>query len=366
MKFGISDFFQDVGNFFKSGAVLGIDIGTVTIKIAELSERRSKFKLENYGILETKKYLDRPNQAIQTSSLKLVEEEAGDLLKILLKEMKPKTKLAIASIPSFNAFTTFLEMPLFSKDETAKAIAFQAKQYIPLPASSVSVDWIKIEEYEDERGQKNQRVLLIGFPVEVIKKYKTIFSKVGLKLIALEMEGLALTRAFLDKNDDSITMIVDIGAESTNMLVVEKGTMKYNSQTDYGGIFLTGALGRSLGISVSRAEELKRRRGLLASGGEYELSTLILPFLDVIIQEVKHAQEAFERRYGKKIQKLLLTGGGAKLLGIEKYFSSQINLRVINSFMLTGIEHNEQIEPILQKLNCDLPVAIGLAKRYFK
>ncbi len=365
MKFGISDFFQDVGNFLKSGTVLGVDMGTVSIKIIELSERRNKFKLENYGILETKKYLDHPNQVIQTSSLKFVEDEVYNLTKILLKEMRPKTKLAIASVPTFNAFITFLDMPLFSKDETAKTIAFQAKQYIPLPASSVSVDWFKIEEYEDERGQKNQRVLLIGFPVEIIRKYKTIFGKLGLKLIALEIEGLALTRAFFDKNDDSITMIVDIGAESTNMLVVEKGVMKYSGQTDYGGIFLTGALGRSLGISVSRAEELKKRRGLLASGGEYELSTLILPFLDVIIQEVKHAQGAFERRYGKKIQKLLLTGGGAKLLGIEEYFSTQIDLRITNSFMLTGIEHREELEPVSRNLNCELPVAIGLAKRYF-
>ena len=73
MKLGIGDFFSDIFNFLNAGTVLGVDIGTTSIKVVELSKKKNNFKLVNYGILETKNYLNQPNQVIQTSSLKLVD-----------------------------------------------------------------------------------------------------------------------------------------------------------------------------------------------------------------------------------------------------------------------------------------------------
>lgn len=104
MKLGFLDFFKDIANFLKSGSVLGVDIGTVSVKMAEISRKGDKFKIANYGILETKRYLERPNQAIQTGSLEIVEKEAVGLLNVLLNEVKPKTKTVIASIPTFSSF----------------------------------------------------------------------------------------------------------------------------------------------------------------------------------------------------------------------------------------------------------------------
>ncbi len=364
MKLGITDFFSDVSNFFKSGSVLGVDIGTVSVKIAELSEKRGKLRLENYGILETKNYLSLPNQVIHTGALKIVEKDAIGLLKIVLREMRPKTKIALASLPSFAVFMTTLDMPLLSKEETAKAIGFQASRYIPLPINMVSIDWFKIEEFQNARGERGQRIILVGIPNEIIKKYRYIFGALGLKLVTLEVESMALIRA-LAFQDKAVTLIVDIGAESTNVAVSENGALKYNGETDYGGVYLTQALSRGLGVSVYRAEELKRRRGLLGEGGEFELSTLILPFLDVILQEIKYVKDTYERRFEKKVNRLMFAGGGAKLLGLEKYFSEQLGLPVIPSAALQGIERSVELEPMVKDLNKSLAVAIGLARKYF-
>ena len=87
MKFlnPISNFFADIGNFFGGRSVLGVDIGTTSIKIAELSRKEERPVLINYGILETKDYLAHPNQVIQSSSLKISEKETAETLKILLR-----------------------------------------------------------------------------------------------------------------------------------------------------------------------------------------------------------------------------------------------------------------------------------------
>lgn len=364
MKLGVSNFFQDVSNFLRSGSVLGIDLGTVSVKMAEISEKKGKFKLENYGILETKNYLSQPNRVIQTSALKLVEKDIYEYLRILLSAIKPKTKNVLVSVPSFAVFITTIDMPLLSREETGKAIMFQARQYIPLPVSLVSIDWFKIEEFVNVQGERSQRILLIGVPNEIIRKYRNIFDELGLKLIALEVESLALTRA-LSKKDDGVTMMIDLGAESTNIIITENGVLKYNGQTDYGGIYLTQALSRGLGVSVSRAEELKRRRGLTGEGGEMELSTLILPFLDVILQEIRHTKDVYERRFLKKVEKVIVCGGGAKLLGIQEYFSGQLNLPFAAPETLKEILHPIWLESAMNGLNADLAIAVGLTKRYF-
>ncbi len=361
----VSDFFKDVFNFLKSGSVLGVDIGTVAIKIVEFSQKRGSFKFDNYGILETKNYLEHSNQAIQTSSLRILEKEAVALLKILLKELKPKTKTAVAAIPAFASFATTLDMPVLSRSETARAVMFQAPQYIPLPMSAVSIEWFKIEEFVDERGVKNQRLFLVGIPHDILRRYKNIFSQAGLRLVFMEIEGLALVRALAGLSGNAVTLVADIGAESTNIVVAQNGILKHVVQSDYGGGYLTQALARGLGLSNSRAEELKRRKGLLASGAEFELSTLITPFLDVIIQETRHAQDVFERRYNKKIEKIILVGGGAKLLGIDKYVSAQVNLPVSLGTIFQGTQYPLDIEPAIKGLNSDLTVAVGLAKKYF-
>ncbi len=366
MKFTkfVSDFFSDIGNFFKSRSVLGVDIGTTSIKIAELARKEERFSIVNYGILETKEYLNYSNRIIQSASLKISEKETAEILKILLREMRTKSKIAIGAIPSFAAFTTVLEMPVMSAGETKKAIDFQAPRYIPLPISEVAVDWLKVGEFETAERRRYQRIFLIGIPQEIIQRHKTIFKIAGLKLIALEIDGLALVRSLLSE-ETGATLLIDLGSETSNIFLTDDSNIFYAGQTDYGGVYLTQAIAHSLGVSVMRAEELKRRRGLLAGGAESELSTLAQPFLDVIIQEVNHAKSAYEHRYGKRVERVMLVGGGADLLGIEKYFANQISAPLAHPNIFRKVAYDLKLEPILSRLNNELPVAVGLAERYF-
>ena len=157
---------------------LGVDIGTTSIKIVEVERGKQLPRLSNYCILEDKSSLLRANTAIQTSSLKLFEDEVVGLLKSALREMKPRTNEAIASLPTFSAFTTILTFPEMSKEDLEKSILFGMKQYIPLPISEVAVDWMKVGEYKDEKGFLLQQILLISVPQEQIKKYKKIFKDI--------------------------------------------------------------------------------------------------------------------------------------------------------------------------------------------
>ncbi len=362
----ISDFLGDLGNFLRGGTVLGIDIGTSSVKVVELKKLGDRFALRNYGILETRDYLEHPNQAIQTSSLKLSERDAAATLKLLLRDMKPKTNLAVATLPVFTTFTTTLDFPDLPPAETEKAIHFQAAQYIPIPISQASIEWRKVAEYTDKEGRKHQRIILTATPNDVIRSYEQVFKLAGLRLVTLEHEPFAIARALKGSLTDAATLVVDIGAQSTSAIVLSRGAVEYVGQTDVSGIYLTQALSRSLEVSMSRSEELKRRRGLLGTGPEAELSTILLPFLDVIIQETRHTKELYEAQFGKRVEKVMFLGGGANLAGVEKYASGQLNLMLGQHSFMQGLVYPKELVPALRDLDNRLLVAFGCAKRYFK
>lgn len=344
---------------FNSKNFLAVDIGTTSIKMAEFGGTTKKPELRNYGWLENADYLERTNKVIQTSSLRISEKETTNLLKILISQVKPKTARVVASLPSFTAFITLLEMPLMPNEDTAKSVVFQARQFIPFAVSEVTIDWIKVGERADKEGTKKQQILLISVPNERIKSYREIFQAAGLKLSALEIESFSLTRA-LTNNDPTPSILVDIGGYSTNIAVAEGGFWKYNSHSDFAGHSLTQAVASGLSINSLRAEELKKRVGLIGIGGEYELSTLMFPFLDAIIQEVRRAKEIYEREYGGRIERTLLAGGGANLPGIEKYFTEQLGLTVVKGAPFNYLNYSEQITPLVNELGGRFAVAVGL------
>ena len=356
--------FDFLSSIFSPRSYLGVDIGTTSIKIVEIEKGRGKPELKNYGILESHGHLERVNDAIYTSSLKMADKETAELLKIILSSSKFKTKNAVASIPSFSSFITFMEIPQMPAADTAKALQFQIRQYIPLPSSDVAIDWLKIGEKEDQRGFIRQQIILIAVPNEQLFKYREIFKLAGLRLMALEVESLSLVRSLV-AGDQTLTLLVDIGGRSTSIMIVDKGTLRHGSHTDFAGASLTQAIANGLQINVRRAEDLKRRKGLVAKGGEYELSTLTSFYLDAIINEVKRAKEIAENNQEIKLERIILAGGGANLPGIGQYFESQIGLPTVigNSFLT--LKYPDQIEPIAKELGSTLGVAIGLGIREF-
>lgn len=364
MQLDFGNYFRNFSKFFRGNSVLGIDIGSSSIKIVELARKGNVFHLTNYGKLETKNYLDHPNQALQTSSLRIIEKDVIALMRTLLREMRPKSTRAILNIPAFIAFVAPVEMPLLSPSETARSLQFQARQYIPLPPSEVSLNFKKVGEFKNQKGVLMQRLLLIGVPKELLARYRNIFKKLPVRLMDTELESIAAVRA-LGSIEDKMRMYVDIGAEYTNVLFADKGGWTFNGQIDYGGIYLTQSVAHGLGITASRAESLKRRRGLLGTGGEFELSTLLVPFLDVIIQEVKRLGRGYEARYGAKVEEVVLIGGGANLLGIEKYMGLQIGIPIVSPQPFAHIQIPPAANDYKKELSKEFSVAIGLAEKYF-
>ncbi len=343
---------------------LGVDIGTTSVKVVEVKPGKKMPAVVNYGFSEESKYIGRPTSAIQTSNLKLFDQEATEILTTIVQKMKPQTKDVIASFPIFAAFVTVLDLPEMTPGELQSSIAFQAKQYIPLPISEVSLEWIKVGEYEDDKGYRHQQILLLSVPLEHINKFKKIFEMAGLELRWLELESLSVGRILI-ANDPTPTAVIDIGSRSTNIAFYEGGQLRFNGQSDFGGAALTQALASSLNINPRRAEELKKERGLVGSGAEYELSTIMLPFLDAIIGDVKKNEFNYKNQFPnvKPMERVILSGGGANLLGVEKYVEREIGRPTVKASPFLRFEYPPLMEPLVSQLNPLFTVALGLGMK---
>ena len=352
--------------FLKKESYLGIDIGTTSIKAVELKKGKTKPELVNYAFLETFGYLERFNTALQTSTLKLYDNEVAEYIKLIIRKSNFQSKQVMASLPAFAAFTTLVDMPLLSEKEIDQTLRFKAKQYIPLPAASVSIDWIKVREKNDERGNRVQQVFLVAIPNDYIKQYQNIFRLAGLDLLALEVDGFSLAR-ILTAGQVKPVMIIDIGSRSSVFLVAQNGRLQFISQSDFAGSSLTQSVASGLGINMRRAEELKKQRGLsgLGYGPEQELSTLLLPLLDVIINEAKRAKANYESSYQQEITGVVLSGGGASLSGIESYFKRELGLPISKSQPFSAVEYSPKVEPLADSIGPSFAVALGLAVKPF-
>ncbi|MBI4160223.1 type IV pilus assembly protein PilM [Candidatus Wolfebacteria bacterium] len=349
---------------FGGKSCLGVDIGTTAIKIVEVGGSRAEPKLLNYGVLETHGYLTRQNAAIQTGGLKAIEDEAAALLGRLIKESGFRTRDAVAALPSFSAFITVFEIPEMPDADILKTLQFQIPQYIPIPPEEAVIDWLPVGERKDDQGLVKKQILLITVPKDAIERYKSIFRLAGLRLRVLEVESLSVIRA-LARGDETPVIIVDIGSRSTNIAVTHKGFLLQNSQTDFAGASLTQAIANGLGITMKRAEELKRERGIRFTQENSELSTLTLPFLDAILNEVKRVRATFEKNAGVKIERIILAGGSANTVGLPDYFAKhlEIGADIANPFLV--VRHDPALVPIAREIGPMLAVALGLGMREF-
>ena len=352
-------------NFFQNKATLGIDIGSTSIKIAEVSPGASGPHLDNYALFENLAHLERSNAVFQSKTVKIYEEEIASYLKIIYKRAGFKAKRVFASLPAFSSFSTSIEIPMMSEKEVRQTLNFKAKQYIPLPMDSVALDWVKVGERLDDKGVKQQQLFLIAVPKNYLDQYQKIFRLAGLDLESLELEVFSTAR--LLGNTPEPTLIIDLGARSTLFIVAKNRAPHYISQSDFSSSSLTEAISRSLGINSLRAEGLKREKGLGSFDYEAdkELSTLLTPVIDVIISEAKRAKDSYANLHHEDIKRVVLTGGGANLIGLREYIAKSLNLEVAKANSFEGIYYERRLDPILNDLSTELAVSLGLALKPF-
>lgn len=363
--FDIRDFFDKVRGFLiPYSSVLGIDIGTTTIKVVELNQDDNLIKLSNYGILENPGHLERDNAAIQASGLKVADEMTASLLKNLLQQMGRTVKEAVFSLPAFSSFVTVMDLPSISEKEFAQAIPYEARQYVPIPLSEVVLDWKVLTPLPGSLPNRTQ-VLLIAVSQDVVNRYYRIAEYAGLKLKSLELESLSAARALVP-SDPTTTIIIDIGSRATSISIVDEKDVRMSHDIDTAGNDLTMAVARGMSISAVKAEEIKKNYGISPNQPYQYLPALLTPLLDMIISEAQKLMKRYSEKTRREVRRVILCGGGAMPPGIKDYFGREFKLPIEMANPFESISYKVELEPVLRTINPQLTSAVGAGLKLFK
>ena len=342
----------------KEKSVLGVDIGSSSLKVVQLREENGKAVLETYGELALGPYAG--GDVGQATNLS--QEQIAETLRDLLREAKVTTTNCGVSIPFSKSLLSLIELP-YRKDqkEQKTVVELEARKYIPVPMSEVQLDWFvvpRIGPKEKESEQRTVDVLIVAVNNDELAQLQNIIKSAGLSSSFYEIEIFSTIRATVDEPVKPV-MVIDIGAASTKMYIVEHGIVASSHSINVGSQDITRAISVSSGVSISRAEAVKKEEGMENSKMHGSLELVF----SRIFSEARRVLMQYETSHRKSVISIVLTGGGGvtKSLGVYAKSIFSIAAQVADPFAKT--EAPAFMRPILEEIGPEFAVAVGLALR---
>lgn len=357
----------------QSQSVLGIDIGSSAIKVVQISRKNGHAVLETYGELALGPYAGKGiGEATNLPPEKMVEA-LKDMFKE--KEVNITSKLCGIAIPFSSSLMAVIEMPVMPQKQLAEMIPLEARKYIPVPISEVALDWYIIPKDKNTEppavgmsGIKpapvtpKLEVLVVALHNDTINRYRDMVQKTDLEVSFFEIEIFSTMRSILD-NEINPILIIDMGATSTKIYIVERGILRSSHMINRGSQNITDELSKSLGISVTDAEFLKREKGLEGEIHGIKTKDVITFTLNYIFSEANHVVLAYQKKYNKNVSSVVLVGGGSALKGVVDIAKVNFQTEVIAGNPFEKVVAPAFLEKVLKETGPEFAVAVGVALR---
>ncbi|MBC86663.1 MAG: fimbrial assembly protein [Bdellovibrionaceae bacterium] len=311
---------------FGSKKIVGLDIGTNSVKVAELDVSKNSATLQKFGILEA------PPTSVSAGDI-VDAGIYGDAVLSLLQNQKIKTKPTCAGMWGSSVIVKKISIPQMEKKFVAEQIRWEAEQYIPFDISEVNLDYAFLKE--SSAGYDNMDVLLVAARKEQIIKYVEIIETAGQVVSIIDVNGFALANCFTfnyGPAKDPVA-VLNIGSQYTNFVVISGEDLIFCRDIPVGGQFYTVDIQKSLNVSLTEAESLK----ISASMGQMpeEIASVISSSHEIVCDEIQGSIDFFNNTTpGVEISKIYVTGGGSRTPGLIQQLgqATQREVELLNPF----------------------------------
>ncbi len=352
---------------FKPDPLIGIDISSTAVKLLELSSLKGgqRFRVENYAIEPL------PEKAVEDKNI-VDLEVVGEAIRRALKRAKPRAKFAAVAVSGPTVMTKIINMTAgMSDSDLLEAIKLDAEQYIPFPIDEVNLDFEIIGPSERE-PETRVDVLLVASRNETVDSRVSVIELAGLETKVVDIEKYALENALrlVIENDpeiqaDETIALLEVGATTTSMNVMNKRKIIYNREEMFGGKRLTESIQSRYGLSYEEANLAKRNGGL---PDDYEIE-LLEPFKQEVALQINRMINNYYSAAAHDIAALshiLIAGGCASIPGLREHISERVGSHVAIANLTVAMD----VDPRVSKkaLMNDAPalmIACGLALRSF-
>ena len=335
---------------------LGLDIGRSFIKLIEADVSGNK------KILTAAQSIQTPVGGIQSDS-PIDLKKLSECIKMCADAAKVSMHSCNVSLTESQVVTRLISMPSLTDKELAAAINWEAEQYIPLPLKDVNLQYKVVSKADSKVPGSKMEILLVAAPKRVIEKYVKTVQGAGMSVNAVETESAALARA-LTRVEDAASVIVSMGALSTEIIITKDGSVLLTRSIATGGVNLTKAVMAEFNLPQAQAEEYKQAYGILEDKLSGKVAAVIKPVLEIIISELSKSMDFVKTQFhGAAISRIILCGGGSFLPGLSQFLTERTSLEVSLGDAWTDFS-KEGLITKLSGLGGVYAVATGLALRH--
>lgn len=371
---------------------IGLEIGTSALKAIEL-------KAGSPPVLSSLALRPMPPGLLQGDQ---VIDQAGlaDEIRALLDDAGISRRTVVTAVGNRQAITRNITLPRMSLQELADAIRWEAERYIPFPIDEVELDWYALDNPADLEDGQDMEVVIAAARRDLLADQVGYLRQSGLEPIVVDIKPFSLLRSLKGSllgehlnrttlsadrltEGDEVGVIVEIGASSSTITLVRGTRVLMNRNIGVSGDDVTAAIQRAFGLDFDTAEEIKIDYAMASVPTEAEEELLALetrheqyspgrvhgavrPVLADLTNEIRRSLEFFRVQTGDAdIQKVLLTGGGAKLRGLAGTISDALGFRVeiADPWLTAVVDENRFDRQYLTSYGPEFAVPMGLALR---
>lgn len=333
--------------------MVGLDIGSKTIKIAELQKDGESYSLLASGIV------GYSGNAIEKMTDEKEMIALAEIIKKLHNETGASSKDVAIALPEPQVFTRTIKFPMLTDAEIASAVKWEAEQYIPIPINEAIIQHTVLLRNE-KATPPEVMVLLVAAPRVVVEKYTKIVTMAGLNPVSVETELLALTRSLAPPG--STVLLVDLGAGSTDIAIARDTLLSFSRSIPIAGDAFTRAVSQGLGLTAPQAEEYKKTYGLESAQLEGKVKGALDPVLRLVIDEIKKATSYYQtEEKGVAPDAMIISGGSSGMPEIINMMTSLLGIEVLIANPFKNVKTDPETAKRLSPFAPLYSVAIGLA-----
>lgn len=346
------------GLFASKKQIAGLDIGSSSIKIAEIAEGPDGYVLQNYASVPLAK-------GIITDGLIVNPNALVERIKELLKISRCKARAVVTSLSGYSVIAKKISFPSMDEESLRELISDEIEKYLPFgDMKDVNFDFQILGPSEMSTGQ--MEVFLVAAKKDVVQSYIDTFRKAGLEVVIMDVDSFALETMYEENYDyghEDVCILVSIGASMTNINVVKGGASIFIRDFPLGGYSITENLQDKTGVSFEEAERVKLEKAL---SGDEQSKEELLNYADPLLLEIERSVDYFRSTYpGKFIKQILLCGGTARMPGIGEALLQRLNVEVeiANPFRKVAFDKKSFSAEDLKEIGPQASVGVGLAMR---
>ncbi|MEZ4600215.1 MAG: type IV pilus assembly protein PilM [Syntrophotaleaceae bacterium] len=341
--------------------VVGIDVGSSSIKLVQLKEVKGRYRLLNLGVAQL------PPEAIVDNTV-MDSVAVVDRIRNLVENQKIKTKNVATSVSGHSVIIRKITMPVMTEEEVQNSIEWEAEQFIPFEISEVNLDFQIIGPDPNDSAQMT--VLLVAAKKDFVNEGLSIFNECGLNPVVLDIDCFALQNAFEANygiEEEKIIALVDIGASEMNVNVLKGGSSVFTRDIQVGGNMFSEEIQKRLGLNSEEAEQVKL--GADVEGVDRTAVTEVMSeSAESLAQEIQRSLDYFSATSSDdKVDRIYISGGVSRTPGMVDVLEQRIGVPVELLDPFREIEIDEEIldRDYVQAVAPLFAVGVGLAMRRF-